>query len=90
MISSVKIEITLINKNRMKAKKVLKIMNKKYGWQGDITKEQKIFTQSVINATLEAINYTPCCKEFCCYKTMVNKKNMSKATLEWFVKREQS
>ena len=39
----------------MKAKKVIKIIKKKYGWQGDITKEQKIFAQTVINATLEAI-----------------------------------
>tara|TARA_R110000782_G_scaffold240181_1_gene326641 strand:+ start:1300 stop:1530 length:231 start_codon:yes stop_codon:yes gene_type:complete len=39
----------------MKVKKVLKIMRDKYGWRGDISEEHKVYTQTVINATLEAM-----------------------------------
>ena len=60
----------------MKVKKVLKIMRKKYGWQGDISKEQEIFAQTIVNATLEAINYTRCCTELKALKDGKNGEGM--------------
>ena len=65
----------------MKVKKVLKIMSKKYGWQGNVSKEQEIFAQTVVNATLEAINYTRCCTE-------LSKRPNTSSTWECFSKED--
>ena len=61
MISSVELEINLINKTMTKDEKILEILNSKPSQK--IGLDDFYGKQTVINMLKEAINYTSCCEE---------------------------